>query len=97
MITANKNEWSITRDASKFRKLFGRLPQSSKKDGEEIYETENDTNEQSDQDEHEEDEDYNEGDIEQDNEGANDVNVEPPMARPERERQPPAWLRDYET
>ena len=97
MITANKNEWSITRDASKFRKLFGRLPQSSKKDGEEIYETENDTNEQSDQDEHEEDEDYNEGDIEQDNEGANDVNVELPMARPERERQPPAWLRDYET
>ena len=77
MITANKNEQSITRDASKFRKLFGRLPQSSKKEGEEIYETENDTNEQSDQDEHEEDEDYNEGDIEQDNEGANDVNVEP--------------------
>jgi hypothetical protein len=90
MITTNKNEWSITRDASKFRK-------SSKKDGEEIYEAENDTNEQSDQHEHEEDEEYNEGDIEQDNEGANDVNVEPPMARPERERQPPAWLRDYET
>ncbi|CAB3978920.1 Hypothetical predicted protein [Paramuricea clavata] len=76
----NKNEWSITRDASKFHKLFGRLPQSSKKDGE-IYKAENDTNEHSDQDEHEEDEEYNEGDIEQDNEGANDGNVEPPMAR----------------
>ncbi|CAB4011449.1 Hypothetical predicted protein [Paramuricea clavata] len=69
MITANKNEWSITRDASTFRKLFGRLPpRSSKKDGEEIYEAENDTNEQSDQEEHEEDEEFNEGDIEQDKE-----------------------------
>ncbi|CAB3988504.1 Hypothetical predicted protein [Paramuricea clavata] len=58
---------------------------------------EKDTNEQLDHDEHEEDEDYNEVDIEHDNEEANDVNVEPPMARPERERQPPAWLRDYET
>ena len=52
MITANKNEWSIARDASKFRKLYGSLPQSSKRDGEEIHETENDTNEQLYSDEH---------------------------------------------
>ena len=50
------------------------------------------TNQQLDHDEHKEDEEYNEVDIEQDNEGANDVNVEPPMARPERERQPPACI-----
>ncbi|CAB4040958.1 Hypothetical predicted protein [Paramuricea clavata] len=85
------------KDASKFRKLYGSLPRSSKSDGEEMHEEENDTNEQFDNDEHEEDENYNEVDIEQDNEGANDVNIEPPMARPERERQPAAWLRDYET
>jgi hypothetical protein len=73
------------------------LPQSSGEDGEEIHEAENDTNEQLDHDEQEENDDYNEVDIVRDNEGANDVNVETPMARPERERQPPAWLRDYET
>jgi hypothetical protein len=50
------------------------------------------TNQQLDHDEHKEDEEYNEVDIEQDNEGANDVNVERPMARPERERQPPACI-----
>ena len=70
---------------------------SSGEDGEEIHEAENDTNEQLDHDEQEENDDYNEVDIVRDNEGANDVNVETPMARPERERQPPAWFRDYET
>ena len=57
---------------------MGVYRQSSKRDGKEIHEAKNDTNEQLDHDEHKEDEEYNEVDIEQDNEGANDVNVEPP-------------------
>ena len=71
------NEWSITRDTSKFRKLY----ESAPLDDEEIHEAESDTNEESDQDE---------DDVKQNN-------AQIPRARSERERQTPAWLRDYET
>ncbi len=57
-------------------------------------EAELNTNGQSDQDEDNEEDDKEQYDEE--NEQAND-NVEPRMARPGRERQPPVWLRDYET
>ena len=81
MITASTSDGSITRDASKFRKLYGNTPPTGKGDEEELHEAESDTNEQS---------DHDEDDVEQNN-------AEPLRARPERERQPPAWLRDYET
>ena len=99
MITANKKDWAITRDASKFRKLYGTLPTTStKRGGEEIQESENDSTEQSDLDEQDQGEiDHEVADIGQDDEGAHGANPEPHIARPERARQPPAWLRDYET
>ncbi len=75
-----------------FRKLYGRLPQDINGSGHD--EAELNTNGQSAQDEDNEEDDIEQYDEE--NEQAND-NVEPRMARPERERQPPVWLRDYET
>ena len=48
MITASKNKWSITRDATKFRKLYGSALHNSKGNEEEIHEAESDTNKQPD-------------------------------------------------
>ena len=45
MNTASKNKWSIIRDATKFRKLYGGARQNSKVNEEEIHEAESDTSE----------------------------------------------------
>ena len=52
IISTSKNGWTITRDAQKFRKLYGTLPTSNtNRDGEEMQESENESSEQSDIDE----------------------------------------------
>ena len=64
-----------------------------------MHESENDSFKQPDIDEQDQDEiDYEAAaDIGQEAEGEHDANPVQHMARPERARQPPAWLRDYET
>ncbi len=68
MITAGRIDWTTTRDASKFRKLYGRLPQDINGSGHD--EAELNTNGQSDQDEDNEEDDIEQYDEE--NEQAND-------------------------